>query len=75
MVARSEEARDGAEQALRLVAPADTLAGSERRLDQRLVFHHRNREIERALKEDGTVGLGEHHRLFGRQVNLSAAGS
>ena len=71
VIARAEEASRRAEQALRLIAPADALAGAERRFDQRLVFQHDRRHIEGALQIDGTVGLGEHHRLFGRQGELA----
>ena len=40
VIAGAEEASRRAEQALRLIAPADALAGAKRGLDQRLVLQH-----------------------------------
>ena len=64
---RTEETPHSTEQARRLLAPTDALAGAERRLDQRLVLEHNRREIKRALQINGAVSLREHHRLLGRQ--------
>ena len=55
VIAGPEEAARRAEQTLRLIAPADALAGAKRGLDHRLVLHHDHREIEGALQIDGTV--------------------
>ncbi len=70
MVSRTKESPHRAEQALRLFAPADALAGPERGLDQRLIFHHDGRQIEGALQIDWAVRFGKHHRLFRRQAEL-----
>ena len=74
MIAGAEEAPGGAEQALRLIAPADALAGAKRRLDQRLVLQHDRDHVEGGLQIDGTVRLGEHHRLFRRKRELARGG-
>ena len=74
LIARPKEASGRAEQTLRLIAPADALASTERRFDKRLVFQHDRRHIEGGLQIDGTVRLGKHHRLFRRQGELAAGG-
>ena len=75
VVARTEEAPDGAEQARRLLAPADALAGAERRLDQRLVLEHGRREIKRALQINGAVSLANTIACSGDSVNVPTAAS
>jgi hypothetical protein len=62
------------EQALRLVAPADALARAKGRLDERLTFQHRDRQIEGGQQIDGAVRVGEHHRLLFRQRELARGG-
>ena len=47
----------GAEQALALLAPPDTLAAAKCRLDQRLVLHHRCGDIEATLHREDATGV------------------
>jgi hypothetical protein len=72
VIARPEETSRGAEEALRLFAPANPLATANSRLDQRLVLHHHHRDLKPALHVNGTIGLGEYHRLFGQQSESTA---
>jgi hypothetical protein len=70
LIPRPEKAPNGAKEAERLIAPADALSRPKCRLNQRLILHQRDRSVEGALEINRTVGIGEHHRLLGRQSKL-----
>src|SRR5512145_1786978 len=56
VITGTEETSCGAKEALRLLTPADTLARTEGRLQQRLILHHRHRDVESTLQIHRTVG-------------------
>ena len=67
IVAGPEEALGAREQALRMLVPADALAGSKRLGDLRLVEIDRLRDIECAGEKRRRTLFRERHHLFGRK--------
>ena len=64
LVAGAEEALDAAEQAVVVVAPAQLLAGLERRGELRLVVEHRGERVIAAGHADRAILVGEHRGLL-----------